>query len=105
MAHSASTLRPAFTPGPGTGYIRPELHGLEIIGVEEHAAFPEIMRRIPNEDAAKHAREMMAHMTQQASVGVARGRATDIGTQRVSDMDDAGIAMQVLSTTGAINRT
>jgi hypothetical protein len=51
MAHLASTLGPVFTPGPGTGYLHPDLDGLKIIGVEEHAAFPEIMRRIPNEDA------------------------------------------------------
>jgi hypothetical protein len=105
MAHSASTLGPIFTPGPGTGYLRPELHGLKIIGVEEHAAFPEIMKRIPNEGAARHAREMIGHMTEQESGGFARGRVTNISTQRVTDMDEGGIAMQVLSTTGAINST
>lgn len=105
MANSTPTPDTIYGPGPGTGYLRSELRGLKIIGVEEHAAFPEIMKRIPNEGAAKHAREMIGLMTQQESVGFARGRLTGLGTQRIADMDGGGIAMQVLSAVGAVNST
>jgi predicted TIM-barrel fold metal-dependent hydrolase len=105
MAQSASKPGPIYTPGPGTGYFRPELRGIKIIGVEEHAAFPEFTARVPDEGAAQHARKMIGLMSRQESVAFAHGRLTNLGTQRTSDMDEGGIAMQVLSLAGAVNST
>jgi hypothetical protein len=42
-----SNFGPISTTGPGTIYLRSELRGLKIIGVEEHVAFPDLIKRIP----------------------------------------------------------
>lgn len=74
-----------------------------VIGVEEHVSFPELVRRIPDEGVAKHAKKMMGEMMQHEAMSSAAVRVTNVGSQRISDMDASGVKMQVLSLAGGVN--
>ncbi len=91
------------TLGPGNLYLRPELRDVKIIGVEEHVTFPDLMKDIPNTGAAGHAKRFLGAIVQHEALVYAQGRATDLGLQRLKDMDEGGIAMQVLSFGSAVN--
>ncbi|KAF9891398.1 hypothetical protein FE257_004254 [Aspergillus nanangensis] len=90
-------------PGPGTTYLRPELHDLQIIGVEEHVIFPQLTQRIPDEGLATHAKKVFSQLVSHEALTYARGRSTDVGAQRLHDMDSGGIRMQILSLAGPVN--
>ena len=94
---------PITTSGPGTAYLRPELQDLKIIGVEEHVSFPELSKRIPNEGIAKYAKKIFGEMVHHEAMSYAAGRVSDVGKQRLADMDQGGITMQVLSLAGPVN--
>lgn len=93
------------TPGPGTHYLRSELKDLKIIGVEEHIVFPEITKAIPSSEAADHAKATLASIVSHPVLSYAKGRAADVGAQRLKDMDKGGISMQILSFGSAVNCT
>ncbi|GKZ17802.1 hypothetical protein AbraIFM66951_001072 [Aspergillus brasiliensis] len=103
MSSSQSSLGPITTQGPGPVYLRPELHDLRIIGVEEHLSFPDVTKRIPNDGIAAHAKEQLGQMVHHEALAYAIGRTSDAGKQRIKDMDEGGIAMQILSFSGAVN--
>jgi predicted TIM-barrel fold metal-dependent hydrolase len=106
MAHAPkSSPGPITTPGPGTNYFRPELRDLKIIGVEEHVIFPQLTSRIPNEGLATHAKKVFAELVSHDALAYARGRSTNVGAQRLQDMDEGGIAIQILSLAGPVNCT
>lgn len=96
---------PITTSGPGNIYLRPELKNIKIIGVEEHALFPDITKDIPSSGAAGHAKATLAKLLDHEALVYARGRTTDVAAQRLKDMDEGGIAMQVLSFGSAVNAT
>lgn len=98
-------LLPADTPGPGCSYLRPELRDMKVIGVEEHVVFPELTNRIPNEGLAAHARQIFSQMVGHEALAYARGRSTQVGSQRIKDMDEGTISMQILSVAGPVNCT
>ncbi len=75
---------------------------VKIIGVEEHVVFPDLFARLEQES---HAWNVFTARTQATTVGLAKIRSTTVGEQRLKDMDDSGVAMQVLSTVGAVNST
>jgi predicted TIM-barrel fold metal-dependent hydrolase len=104
MASSSNAkVGPINTLGPGTGYLRPELRDLKVIGVEEHVIFPDLTARIPHEGLAVHAKEVFGQLVSHEAMAYARGRSTDIGGQRIQDMQEGGIAMQILSLAGPVN--
>jgi len=98
-----SNLGEITTPGPGMNYLRPELHDLKIIGVEEHVVFPELTNRIPNEGLATHAKKIFSQLLGHEAMEYARGRATDTGDQRLRDMNAGGVTIQILSLAGPVN--
>jgi predicted TIM-barrel fold metal-dependent hydrolase len=109
LTNMASSTKPeiqsANTPGPGCSYLRPELRDIKVIGVEEHVVYPSLTSRVPNEGLAVHARQIFSHMVGHEALAYARGRSTQVGAQRIQDMDGGGIAMQILSVAGPVNCT
>ena len=91
--------------GPGNLYLRPELHDLKIIGVEEHVAFPAILNQIPNSDQAQYSKTIFGELSSYPGFDYAKSRVTDVGDQRIKDMDEGQIAMQILSLAGPVNST
>lgn len=102
-APSDDKYGPITTSGPGISYLRPELRDLKIIGVEEHVSFPRLLHRIPNEGRAKHAKKIFGLLVQHEAMSYATGRVSDLGKQRLADMDEGSIAMQILSLAGPVN--
>lgn len=96
---------PITTSGPGTCYLRPELKNIKTIGVEEHVLFPDITKDIPNSGPGGYAKSMLMKLLDHEALVYARGRATDVGAQRIQDMDEGGVAVQVLSFGSAVNTT
>lgn len=76
---------------------------MKIIGVEEHVVFPELTKRIPNEGLAAHANRLFSHSREHEAMAYTRGRATEAGSQRLHDMDNSGVTMQILSLAGPVN--
>ena len=91
---------PTATKGPGTIHLRPELRGMKVIGVEEHTSFPTILARLPKNTRAA---DIYAAITGHPSLAYAKGRTADLDTQRLKDMDEGGIAVQILSLGGSNN--
>ncbi len=84
--------------GPGTCYLRSELRDLKIIGVEEHTSFPELTKCIPR---GENTTGVFQHLLDHDGLAYANGRHS-AGKQRIRDMDEGGVAMQILSLSGAI---
>lgn len=78
---------------------------MKVIGAEEHITFPELMDRIPKEGAAAHAMEVFQGISSYHPFAYADGRVDNAGAQRIKDMDEGGISVQILSFTGPINTT
>ena len=97
MAHSNPPCGPPSTAGPGTTYFRPEALNIRTIGVEEHIAFPHLMARIPKDSQSS---EILQSMMGHPSMTYVKGRSTDGGEQRITDMDQGGVAVQILSLAG-----
>lgn len=93
------------TPGPGTSYLRSELRDLKVIGVEEHVTFPELTKQIPDQGLAVHAKAFFSQLLGHEALAYANGRVDQVGAQRINDMDQGGIAMQILSMAGPVNCT
>jgi hypothetical protein len=80
--------------------LRPELHNLKVIGVEEHTTSPSILQRIPRDSYGARA---FTDIVKRPSLSYAEGRTEDLGEQRLKDMDEGGISVQILSLAGSIN--
>ncbi|MCJ1317593.1 hypothetical protein MMC15_002918 [Xylographa vitiligo] len=102
MAQPDSLYGRPSTVGPGTTYFRPEALGIRTIGVEEHIMFPRLMSRVPKDS---YSSAIMKSMMSNPSVTYVKGRSTDSGGQRIRDMDEGGVAVQVLSSVGLPNCT
>ena len=100
---SDTKVGPINTPGPGSNYLRPELHDLKVVGVEEHVVFPHLMKRIPDEGMAAHAKQVFSQLVGHEAMAYARGRSNETGAQRIKDMNEGSIAMQILSLAGPVN--
>lgn len=104
MASKSSTgIGSINTPGPGTSYLRPELQDLKVIGVEEHVIFPKLTERIPANGMAVHAKQIFGQLVGHEGLAYARGRSTEVGDQRLQDMNEGGITIQILSLAGPVN--
>ncbi|MCJ1308911.1 hypothetical protein MMC25_002566 [Agyrium rufum] len=90
--------------GPGVTYLRPELQSpdFKIIAVEEHAGFPDLLSRVSKDN---HAYKVFSSMMSQMAKSYVGPRITDVGMQRIKDMDEGGIGVQVLSLAGIVNTT
>ncbi|MCJ1284451.1 hypothetical protein MMC26_003783 [Xylographa opegraphella] len=102
MAQPDSQYDPPSTMGPGTSYFRAEALSIRTIGVEEHIMFPQLMSRIPKDS---HAAAIMKSMMSNSSVTYSKSRTTNGGEQRIKNMDEGGVAMQILSSVGLPNCT
>lgn len=91
--------------GPGNLYLRPELHDLKIIGVEEHVTFPAILSQIPFSDQAQYSKTIFGDLSSYPAFDYAKRRVTVVDDQRIKDMNDGQIAMQILSLAGPVNST
>lgn len=91
--------------GPGCRYLRPELRDLKVIGVEEHVTFPQLMARISKEEPAQHANSIFAALNSYSGFEYTKTRISNGGQQRIKDMDEGQIAMQILSLAGPVNTT
>lgn len=96
-----NSLGPISGSGPGTAYLRPELRDLKIIAVEEHIAFPDLLKLIPQDD---YLVSTFQKVLKNGGLAYASGRRS-AGEQRIKDMDQGNIAFQVLSLSGAIGVT
>ncbi|MCJ1241416.1 hypothetical protein MMC14_009421 [Varicellaria rhodocarpa] len=93
---------PASRFGPGSTYLRPELRNLKIIGVEEHTTFPALMKDIPKD---QHGVQVFSSLMSHVGDAYPHGRLNERGAQRLKDMDEGGIALQILSFPGPVNST
>jgi predicted TIM-barrel fold metal-dependent hydrolase len=66
--------------------------------VEEHVSFPELTKIIPRDGFQA---KVFQNVIQNEGLAYARGR-NSAGEQRIKDMDEGGVAFQVLSLSGAI---
>ena len=82
--------------------LRQELCDMKIIGVEEHTTFPSLLKRIPNNGLAS---QIFFQSALHPPMAFAREHITNVGEQRVKDIDESGITIQILSLTGAVNST
>ena len=103
MASQSSFAPPTGRNCPGTTYLRPELRDLKVIGVEEHTTFPNLLKRLPT--ASLPSAKMFGGLLQHPVFDYAKGRTADIGAQRLKDMDEGGVAVQILSLGGSNNST
>ena len=101
MALEARFAPPAASKGPGTLHLRPELRNMKVIGVEEHTTFPDLLARLPKDRG--HSGEVYSEIVRHPSLAYAKGRNADLGQQRLKDMDQGGIAVQILSLGGSNN--
>ena len=101
MAPEPTFAPPAASKGPGTIHMRPELHDMKVIGVEEHTTFPSLLKRLPKD--GRHSAQVYAEIIEHPSLAYAKGRTADLGTQRLKDMDEGGISIQILSLGGSNN--
>ena len=79
-----------------------ELRGLKLIGVEEHMALPDVFRGV----------RLDHHATRQYETGMRHipgtyvaERVADVNSRRIPEMDQDGIAVQILGLTSTINTT
>ena len=75
---------------------------LKVIGVEEHVTFPKLLAGVATDS---HSSQVFAERSKYPTVGYAKARSTNTGAQRVADMDESGVTMQILSLAGAVNST
>ena len=80
----------------------PEDSELNIVAVEEHVTFPSLLSLVSSNT---HAWKVFAARSETQRVAYARTRSTAVGQARIADMDEAGIAVQILSLAGAVNST
>jgi uncharacterized protein len=89
--------------GPGIIELRPELHDMKIIGVEEHTTFPTLVKRIPRNSHPAH---IMTQLMNSAYPQIRKmEQLADNNKIRIKEMDDGGMSMQILSLSGALNST
>jgi predicted TIM-barrel fold metal-dependent hydrolase len=98
MAQETQFVPPTASKGPGNIHLRSELRNMEIIGVEEHTTFPELLPKDRD-----HSAQVYAEIVQHPSLAYAQGRTADLGSRRLKDMDECGIAVQILSLGGTNN--
>ena len=101
MALETVFAPPATSKGPGTVHLRPELRDMKVIRVEEHCTFPDVLNRLPKE--GRHSSQVYGEIVEHPSLLYAKGRTADLGKQRLKDMDEGGIAVQILSLGGSNN--
>lgn len=81
--------------------MRPELRNMKVIGVEEHCTFPELLKRLPTK--GRHSAEIYQNVLDNPSLAYAKGRTANLSEQRLKDMDEGGMAVQILSLGGSNN--
>jgi hypothetical protein len=91
--------------GPGVSYMRPELHNIKPIAVEEHVQFPQFFKNLPESKEVAHVKKNLEGILQYPPLAYAKGRGHEVGAQRLRDMNEGGIAMQILSFGNPLNTT
>ena len=102
MANVQSSYADAIARGPASLQLRRELRDIKPIAVEEHIAYPELFK---DSGVDNHASQKLGSRMGQISHSYPGQRVRAAGDVRIQDMDDNGVALQVLGLTGAINST
>jgi len=92
----------ALAGGPGSFRVPPELRNIHPIGVEEHIAYPHLFKDTGVEN---HASQKLGSRFGQISNSYPGQRVTLASDLRLQDMDENGIALQILGLAGPINST
>jgi predicted TIM-barrel fold metal-dependent hydrolase len=102
MAQTQGFCVPAINGRPGSLKLRPEMRTVKLIGVEEHVTFPNLFRELSIDN---HASRQLGARMGQLTQSYAGERLPDIADQRLKDMNENGVAVQILSLSSAINST
>lgn len=106
---SALNIHDTAQPLPSAvSYLRPELRDLRIIGAEEHVTFPDLVgQMLAAAGPDSHIASVVRHMADPNFPGIdqIKARVADTDETRIQAMDSNGIAMQILSFSGAVNST
>ena len=92
----------AFAGGSGPFQLPHELRDIKPIGVEEHIAYPHLFKDL---GVNNHASQKLGSRFDQISHSYPGQRVTVASDLRIQDMNENGIALQILGLTGAINST
>ena len=87
---------------PSPFKLRPELRDIKLVGIEEHLALPDVFNGVSLDNHATRTCEAGMRKLPDPYAGE---RVADIAKKRLQDMDDNGMAMQILGLTATINTT
>lgn len=87
--------------GPDSFLVRPELRYLKVIALEEHISYPEIFKNL---NVDNHASRTLDSRIGQITQSYAMQRVTAASEPGISDMDENGIAVQILGLSGSSTR-
>ena len=102
MALSQQSTVSTIAGGPGSLKLRPELHNMKLIAVEEHITFPHLFQDLSVEN---HASQRLGSRMGQLTKSYASDRLADTEHHRILDMDHNGVTMQILGLSSTINST
>ncbi|MCJ1304000.1 hypothetical protein MMC08_006811 [Hypocenomyce scalaris] len=102
MAEIPPSCASAITGGPGSFKLRPGMRDIKLVAVEEHVAYPNLFKGLGVDN---HASRTLGSRMGQIGQSYAGERVLSASHQRVQDMDDNGVAVQILGLSGAINST
>ena len=98
----AESLSAPTTRGPGNLLSLVMLVTSRSLAWKSNISFPQILERIPKDG---HVSEIFGNMMRHSQMGYVKGRVIEAGEQRLKDMNEGGIAVQILSMAGAVNST
>ena len=102
MAPKQVSCASAITGGPGSFKVRSELRDIKVVAVEEHVAYPYIFEDLGVDN---HASRKLSSRMGQIGKSYAGERVVTASHPRIQDMDENGVAVQILGLSGAINST
>ena len=102
MDQTAPSCASATTGGPGFFQLRPETYDVKLIAVEEHVAYPGLFNEL---GVNNHASRTLGSRFCQIGNSYAGARVLSTSHQRIQDMDENGVAIQILGLSGPINST
>ena len=102
MTQAQGSCAFAIVGGPGSFKLRPELRDIKVIAVEEHISYPDVFRDL---EVNNHASRKLGSRMGQIGKSYAGERVVTVSHQRIQDMDDNGVAVQILGLSSAINST
>lgn len=102
MAQPIASSASAIAGGPASLRLRPELHDIKLIAVEEHVAYPGLFQ---DRGVENHATAKLGSRFGQIGKSYTSERLSTTSNPRLQDMNENGISVQILGLSGAINST